>query len=101
VIAQEEVFGPVLCIIGYRDVEDAVAIANGTPYGLAAAVWSADTRRALHVARRIRAGQIDINGAAFNALAPFGGFKQSGYGREFGVFGLEEYLEPLSIQVSA
>lgn len=101
VIAQEEVFGPVLCIIGYRDVEEAVAIANGTRYGLAAAVWSADTERAVQVARRIRAGQIDINGAPFNALAPFGGFKQSGYGRELGVFGLEEYLEPLSIQLSA
>lgn len=100
VIAQEEVFGPVLCIIGYRDVEEAVAIANGTRYGLAAAVWSADSERALQVAKRIRAGQIDINGAAFNAVAPFGGFKQSGYGREFGVFGLEEYLEPLSIQLS-
>ncbi|MCX5888355.1 MAG: aldehyde dehydrogenase family protein [Deltaproteobacteria bacterium] len=101
VIAQEEVFGPVLCIIGYRDLEEAVAIANGTPYGLAAAVWSADTDRALQVARRIRAGQIDINGAPFNALAPFGGFKHSGYGRELGVFGLEEFLEPLSIQLSA
>ena len=101
VIAQEEVFGPVLCIIGYREVEEAVAIANGTRYGLAAAVWSADAGRALQVARRIRAGQIDINGAPFNAVAPFGGFKQSGYGREFGVFGLEEYLEPMSIQLSA
>ncbi len=100
-IAQEEVFGPVLCLIGYRDVEEAVAIANGTRYGLAAAVWSADTDRAVQVARRIRAGQIDINGAPFNPLAPFGGFKQSGYGRELGVFGLEEYLEPLSIQLSA
>ena len=101
VIAQEEVFGPVLCIIGYREVEEAIAIANGTRYGLAAAVWSADSERAVQVARRIRAGQIDINGAPFNALAPFGGFKQSGYGRELGVFGLEEYLEPLSIQLSA
>ena len=101
VIAQEEVFGPVLCIIGYLDVEEAVTIANGTRYGLAAAVWSADTERALQVAKRIRAGQIDINGAPFNAMAPFGGFKQSGYGRELGVFGLEEYLEPLSIQLSA
>lgn len=100
-IAQEEIFGPVLCIIGYRDVEEAVAIANGTRYGLAAAVWSADTDRAVQVARRLRAGQIDINGASFNPLAPFGGFKQSGYGRELGVFGLEEYLEPLSIQLTA
>ena len=101
VIAQEEIFGPVLCIIGYRDVEEAVAIANGTRYGLAAAVWSGDTDQAVQVARRIRAGQIDINGAPFNPLAPFGGFKQSGYGRELGVYGLEEYLEPLSIQLSA
>jgi aldehyde dehydrogenase (NAD+) len=100
VIAQEEIFGPVLCIIGYRDEEEAVAIANGTRYGLAAAVWSADSDRAFQVAKRLRAGQIDINGAPFNALAPFGGFKQSGYGRELGVFGLEEYLEPLSIQLS-
>jgi acyl-CoA reductase-like NAD-dependent aldehyde dehydrogenase len=101
VIAQEEIFGPVLTIIGYRDVEEAVAIANGTRYGLAAAVWSADSDQAFQVAKRLRAGQIDINGAPFNALAPFGGFKQSGYGRELGVFGLEEYLEPLSIQLSA
>jgi acyl-CoA reductase-like NAD-dependent aldehyde dehydrogenase len=101
VIAQEEIFGPVLTIIGYRDEAEAVAIANGTRYGLAAAVWSADSDRAFQVAKRLRAGQIDINGAPFNALAPFGGFKQSGYGRELGVFGLEEYLEPLSIQLSA
>lgn len=99
-IAQEEVFGPVLCIISYRDVEHAVEIANGTRYGLAAAVWSADADRAVQIARRIRAGQTDINGAPFNPMAPFGGFKQSGYGRELGIFGLEEYLEPLSIQLS-
>lgn len=100
-IAQEEVFGPVLCIIGYRDVEHALEIANGTRYGLAAAVWSADADRAVRIARRIRAGQIDINGAPFNPMAPFGGFKQSGYGRELGIFGIEEYLEPLSLQLTA
>ena len=97
-IAREEIFGPVLSIMTYRDLDDAVRIANGTDYGLAAAVWSADPARALQVARRLRAGQVDINGAAFNPLAPFGGFKQSGHGRELGKYGLEEFLEVKSIQ---
>lgn len=70
-----------------------MAIANGTPYGLAAAVWSGDQEHAVRVARRLRAGQVEINGGAFNAAAPFGGFAQSGYGRELGVHGLEEFLE--------
>jgi betaine-aldehyde dehydrogenase len=98
-IAQEEIFGPVLSIIPYEDEEDAVRIANDTIYGLAGGVWSGDEERAKRVARRIRAGQIDINGGKFNPLAPFGGFKQSGHGREMGKFGFEEYLEIKSLQL--
>lgn len=97
-VAQEEIFGPVLVVIGYETVDDAIEIANGTGYGLAGGVWSADTEKAADVAGRLLAGQVDINGAAFNPAAPFGGFKQSGYGREFGIFGLEEYLTTRSIQ---
>ena len=98
-IAQEEIFGPVLAIIPYKDEEDAIRIANDTPYGLAGAVWSKDDARAQRVARRIRAGQVDVNGGAFNMNAPFGGFKQSGHGREAGVYGLEEFLEYKSLQL--
>jgi aldehyde dehydrogenase (NAD+) len=98
-IAQEEIFGPVLAIIPYQDEEEAVRIANDTVYGLAGAVWSKDDARAQRVARRIRAGQIDVNGGAFNMNAPFGGFKQSGHGREAGVYGLEEFLEYKSLQL--
>jgi aldehyde dehydrogenase (NAD+) len=98
-IAQEEIFGPVLSIIPYRDEEDAIRIANDTVYGLAGAVWSKDESRAQRVARRIRAGQVDVNGGAFNMNAPFGGFKQSGHGREAGVYGLEEFLEYKSLQL--
>jgi betaine-aldehyde dehydrogenase len=98
-IAQEEIFGPVLSIIPYKDEEEAVKIANDSPYGLAGAVWSGDEARAQKVARRIRAGQVDINGGAFNMNAPFGGFKQSGHGREAGVYGLEEFLEYKSMQL--
>ena len=97
-IAQEEIFGPVLSIIPYEDEEDAIRIANGTLYGLAGGVQSASQERAEAVARRMRAGQIDINGGSYNILAPFGGFGQSGYGRENGVYGLEEFLEAKSIQ---
>jgi betaine-aldehyde dehydrogenase len=93
------VFGPDLSILTYRDEDDAVRIANGTRYGLAGAVWSADEQRARRLARRIRAGQVDVNGAPFNPAAPFGGFKQSGYGREGGAFGLEEFQELKSIQL--
>jgi len=100
-IAQEEIFGPVLAIIPYKDEDDAVRIANGTMYGLAGAVWSADEERAKRVARRLRTGQVDINGGAFNMLAPFGGVKQSGKGRELGRAGLEEYLEYKSLQLKA
>ncbi|HWF81387.1 MAG TPA: aldehyde dehydrogenase family protein [Streptosporangiaceae bacterium] len=92
-IAREEIFGPVLCVMRYETESEAVAIANGTPYGLAAAVWSADQEHAVRVARQLRAGQVEINGGAFNVAAPFGGFGQSGYGRELGVHGLEEFLE--------
>jgi len=98
-LAREEVFGPVLAILTYRDEAEAEAIANGTDYGLAAAVWSADEARALAFARRLRAGQVDINGAFFNLQAPFGGFKQSGYGRELGRHGVEDFLETQSIQL--
>jgi len=100
-IAQEEIFGPVLAIITYRDEEEAIRIANDTVYGLAGAVWSQDEEHAKRVARRIRAGQIDINGGPFNMHAPFGGFKQSGHGRELGRYGLEEFLEFKSLQLKA
>ena len=83
-IAQEEIFGPVLSIITYKDEDEAVKIANGTPYGLAGGVWSKDEEHAKKVAKRIRAGQVDINGAPFNLQAPFGGFRQSGNGRKLG-----------------
>ncbi|HEC11465.1 MAG TPA: aldehyde dehydrogenase family protein, partial [Acidimicrobiales bacterium] len=98
-IAQEEIFGPVLSIIGYEDEDDAVRIANDTVYGLAAGVWSADQERAKRVARRIKAGQVDVNGGAFNPIAPFGGYKQSGNGRELGKFGIEEFLQVKSLQL--
>jgi aldehyde dehydrogenase (NAD+) len=97
-IAQEEIFGPVLAVIGYASEDEAIEIANGTRYGLAAAVWSADPDRAAAVGRRLRAGQVEINGGAFNPVAPFGGFGQSGYGRELGVHGMEEFLEVKSLQ---
>ena len=97
-IAREEIFGPVLSILPYASEDEAVAIANDSIYGLAGAVWSEDAERALRVARRIRTGQVDINGARWNALAPFGGYKQSGVGREFGEFGLEEYLQVKSVR---
>jgi len=98
-IAQEEIFGPVLCILPYDNEEDAIRLANDTIYGLAAGVWSADVERAKRVARRIRAGQVDINGGNFNPMAPFGGYKQSGHGREFGKFGFEEFQETKSLQL--
>jgi aldehyde dehydrogenase (NAD+) len=92
-IAQEEIFGPVLSIMPYDDEEDAIRIANATVYGLSSHVQSADQEAARRVARRIRAGQVHINYPAWSAFAPFGGYKHSGNGREYGVFGLEEYLE--------
>ncbi|SDZ20336.1 aldehyde dehydrogenase (NAD+) [Saccharopolyspora shandongensis] len=96
-IAQEEIFGPVLSILPYRDEDEAVRIANGTDYGLAGAVFGSD-ERALAVARRLRTGQVDVNGGRFNPNAPFGGYRQSGNGREFGRHGIEELLETKSIQ---
>jgi acyl-CoA reductase-like NAD-dependent aldehyde dehydrogenase len=97
-IAQEEIFGPVLSILPYDDEDDAVRIANDSQYGLAGGVWSADEERAQRVARRIRTGQVEINGGVFNPLAPFGGYKQSGHGRELGRHALEEYLQVKSMQ---
>jgi aldehyde dehydrogenase (NAD+) len=96
-IAQEEIFGPVLVIQPYDDEEDAIRIANATVYGLSSHIQSADQEAARRVARRIRAGQVHINYPAWSGHAPFGGFKQSGNGREYGVFGLEEYLEVKAI----
>ena len=97
-IAQEEIFGPVLSIITYRDEDEAVKIANGTPYGLAGGVWAGSDERAQRVAKRLRTGQVDINGGSFNLFAPFGGYKQSGRGREMGRYGMEEFLEYKSLQ---
>ncbi len=97
-IVQGEVFGPVLVVQGYSDDDELVALANGTDYGLAAAVWGKDTSRIVAITRRLRAGQIDINGAPFNPRAPFGGFKQSGSGREMGLHGIREFQRPVSIQ---
>ena len=97
-IAQEEIFGPVLSVLPYDNEDDAVRIANDSIYGLAGGVWSATKERALDVARRLRTGQVDINGARFNALAPFGGYKQSGVGREIGPHALDEFFQLKAIQ---
>jgi acyl-CoA reductase-like NAD-dependent aldehyde dehydrogenase len=98
-IAQEEVFGPVLVVLPYADVDEAVALANATSYGLAGSVWGADDEQAFAVARRLRTGRVDLNGAAWNPSAPFGGYKQSGNGRELGRWGIEEFLEIKAVQV--
>jgi acyl-CoA reductase-like NAD-dependent aldehyde dehydrogenase len=98
-IAQEEIFGPVLSIIPYDDEDEALEIANDTIYGLAGGVWSGDAERAKAFALRMRTGQVDVNGGAYNPNAPFGGYKQSGIGREFGRHGLEEFLEVKSLQL--
>ena len=98
-LEQEEVFGPVLAVVPYADEDEAVTIANDTPYGLAGGVFSGDQNRALRFARRMRTGMVDVNGGRFNPLAPFGGYKQSGNGRELGEFGLEEFLEVKSLQL--
>ncbi|MBB3665552.1 betaine-aldehyde dehydrogenase [Prauserella sediminis] len=98
-IAQEEIFGPVLSVIPYDGVDEAVAIANGTAYGLAASVYAADEELARTVAGRIRAGTVAVNTAGVSMFAPFGGFKQSGFGREFGLEGLGEFLQYKSVKV--
>ena len=98
-VAQEEIFGPVLSIIGYDDDDDAVRIANDSLYGLSGGVWSGDQERAIAVARRMRTGAVDVNGGSFNIAAPFGGYKQSGYGRENGVYGIDEFLQTKSLQL--
>jgi len=92
-IAQEEIFGPVLAVIPYDSEEDAIEIANGTEYGLGGYVFSSNRERGLSVGRQLRAGRVFLNGMASNTMAPMGGYKRSGNGREMGVFGLEEYLE--------
>jgi aldehyde dehydrogenase (NAD+) len=97
-IAREEIFGPVLSILPYDTEDDAIDIANSSDYGLAGAVWSTDRDRALRVAKRLRTGAVDINGSFFNMLAPFGGYKQSGNGRELGHHGLAEFYELKSVQ---
>ncbi|MFJ7249289.1 aldehyde dehydrogenase family protein [Kitasatospora sp. NPDC098652] len=97
-VAQEEVFGPVLAVLPYRDEDHAVEIANGTAYGLAGGVWAANTDTAAAFARRLDTGQVDLNGGRFNPLAPFGGYKDSGLGRELGRHGLEEFLQYKSLQ---
>ncbi|MUL78228.1 aldehyde dehydrogenase family protein [Mycolicibacterium sp. CBMA 226] len=100
-LGQEEVFGPVLAVIPYTDTDDALRIANGTPYGLSGAVWAADDDTAIAFARQIQTGQVDINGGSYNPSAPFGGYKKSGIGRELGRFGFEEYLQTKSLQLKA
>ena len=92
-IAREEIFGPVVAVLAYRDTDEAVEIANDSPYGLGGYIFSSDRRKALAIGARMQAGRIFYNGAPSNNVAPMGGYKQSGNGREMGVFGLEEYLE--------
>jgi len=96
-LAREEIFGPVLCIIGYRDIEEAIAIANDTVYGLAAYVQSASDERAAEVAARLEVGMVYINGASEDPQAPFGGYKMSGNGREWGEVAFGEFLEVKSV----
>ncbi|WP_317547440.1 aldehyde dehydrogenase family protein [Rhodococcus cercidiphylli] len=100
-IAREEVFGPVLTVLTYDGIDDAVRIANDSEYGLSGAVFAADDDAAIAIARRLRTGQVAINGGRFNALAPFGGMKKSGIGRELGPDGLDEYFEKISLQLPA
>jgi aldehyde dehydrogenase (NAD+) len=99
VVAREEIFGPVLVVIAADSEDDAVRIANDSDYGLSGGVWSSDEAHSIAVARRLRTGQVAINGGRFNVRAPFGGFKQSGVGRELGAHGLAEYFELTSLQL--
>jgi aldehyde dehydrogenase (NAD+) len=96
-VAQEEIFGPVIAVIAYDDVDQAVAIANDSAYGLSGSVWTTDVDAGVDVARRVRTGQVRVNGAALSTDAPFGGFKQSGIGREYGPEGLASFLESKAI----
>jgi aldehyde dehydrogenase (NAD+) len=98
-IAQEEIFGPVLSILKYSDEDEALAIANDSQYGLAGAVWAGDQDKAVAFAKRMKTGQVDVNGGSFNPIAPFGGYKRSGIGRELGRYGIEEFLQPKSMQL--
>ena len=98
-IAQEEIFGPVACLMRFDTDDEAVEIANDTVYGLAGGVWAGTQEHAEQVARKLRTGQVEVNGGAFNPNAPFGGYKQSGIGREYGHFGLEEFLQVKSLQL--
>jgi len=100
-IAREEIFGPVLTVIRYDTEEQAIAIANDSPYGLHGAVWAGDLDHAVAVARRIKTGRVDVNGGELNLVAPFGGFKQSGNGRELGVHGLQDFTELKAVQFPA
>jgi len=97
-VAQDEIFGPVLSIIPYDSEEEAIAIANDSQYGLAGGVWAGTQERALEVAKQLRTGQVDVNGGRFNVLAPFGGYKKSGIGREIGPLAIEEFFQLKSIQ---
>jgi acyl-CoA reductase-like NAD-dependent aldehyde dehydrogenase len=97
-VAREEIFGPVLAVMPYRDEDEAVTLANATDFGLSGGVWAGDPARAEAIARRLRTGQVSVNGGPFNPAAPFGGYKKSGIGRELGAFGLEEFLETKAIQ---
>ncbi len=96
-IAREEIFGPVLAVIPYDDVQDAVRIANDSEYGLAGSVWTADVDQGMDIARRVRTGTYGVNQYTMDFIAPFGGYKASGIGREFGKEGLEHYIELKSI----
>ena len=97
-IWKEEIFGPVLSIASYSSEDEALALANDSEYGLSGGVWSEDIDRAIEFAKRMRTGQVSVNGGPFNVSAPFGGYKKSGNGRELGVHGFEEFLEIKSIQ---
>src|SRR3546814_19114971 len=98
-IAQEEIFGPVLSILPYEGEDSAVQLANDSPYGLSGGVWGADAARAQQVAKQIRTGQIEVNGGAVNPAAPFGGSKEAGYGREYGVHSSGEFTETTRINL--